>query len=62
MTLIELEILKAYIKINFINNFIWHFKFFINTLILFNQKINGGVSIIKTLIISLLRINIGYSL
>lgn len=52
MRLIELETLKTHIKINFTNSFIWYSKFFINTLILFNQKINSGMPIIGALIIS----------
>lgn len=39
---VELQIFKIYIKINLVNSFIWLFKFFANTLILFVQKSNSS--------------------
>lgn len=51
---IELKILKAYIKTNLANGFIWFSKLFANIPILFNQKKNSKyiyVLIMKTSII-----------
>ena len=45
MGLIDLKILKAYIKNNLANNFIKSFKFFIRTSIFFNQKLNKNLQL-----------------
>ena len=42
LSLLELEILKIYIKTHLKTGFIWPFKSLANILILFNKKLNGS--------------------
>ena len=42
LSLIELKILKTYIKTNLVNGFIWHLKFLAEALIFFVHKLNNN--------------------
>ena len=42
LKIVELEIFKTYININLVNAFVWLYKSFVKTLILFIKKLNSS--------------------